>query len=617
MLTAPFASKLGTTLGAALDGVIYGTLPKVAPPSALSEAHLSPFTKVYRGNADASGGVAWSDVTTAANNDTASDVALFDTVTPVKDMLCVELSSGDVVGGISLLVSVAAVLTGAPAAEVRYRTASGWAIATGIVTPSLTSTGLKTVTFANIKYTDVTPTDSVLDPFGGAQQRCLYLLFTGITAVTTAPSFTRVWKNISHATAHKSTNYTAAVAQGANPDFTALQSVILPITGDLTLMGFDSPVVRLHPTIYRPTAAGLGAREWVYSKADGTFAALPAANISDPSTLFGAALGTQSVQAVDLTSTYAAASWGNSGGISSNTLPSGADGYLEFTVGTNAVLPAFIGFSAVTTGSNNYSDIRYAAHVGAGGNALLQAFYLGVLQTSASIACVSGDVVQVRKLGTAMSVWKNGELMHAFTALMDLSPLYVDTSFISSSIVRNLALFNTSTGVPVAIPITWLSNTAVTVSAPSAVLFTKPTTHQINVAPPADWGKSSMTDTADVVHERYWLGWRYTGNTAAPVLPVNFTVRGQPIAGGDGIPSPEAATYTSITVACRETSAAAETLAVVNTTTGKIASVTVPANTAIATAAVSFPVAKEDDLVLVHVAGSGTAALGDGAVFLS
>lgn len=617
MFGIPFASKLGAALGAALDGIIYGALPKITPPSALSEAHLSPFTSVYRGNVGSTGNVSWDDVTTAANNDTTGDVSLFDTTAPSSDKICVALSAGDVVGGISLLASIAAVLTGTPVASVQYRTASGWASATAVVTPSLTSTGLKTVTFADIKYTDIVDTDDVRDPINNPQQRCIFMQFTGITAVTTAPAFTRVWKKISHATSHKATNYTAAVTQGANPDFSAMQSVILPITGDLTLMGFDSPVVRLHPKIYRPTAAALGAREWVYSKADGTFAALPAANIDDPSSKFGAALGTQSVQAVDLTSTYAAASWGNSGGVSSNTLPSGADGYLEFTVGTNAALPAFIGFSAVTTGGNGYADIRYAAHVGAGGNALIQAFYLGVLKTTASIACVAGDVVQVRKRGTTMSVWKNGELVHTFADLTDLSPLYIDTSFISNSIVRNLALFNTTTGVPVAIPITWLSNTAVTVSAPTAVLFTKPTTHQININPPADWGTAGMTDTGDVVHERYWIGWRYTGDTTAPVLPVNFTVAGQPVAGGEGIPAPETGNYTSITVACRETSPAAETVAVVNATTGKIASVIVPANTAIATAVVSLPVAKGDDIVLVHVSGSSTGVLGDGAVFLS
>lgn len=110
----PFANPLGPQNGPAADGVIFGVLPQVPAATALSQIHLAPFTKVLRGNADASGSVTWSNVTTAANNDTAGDVSLFDTINPTADRLCIELSADDEIDGVSLLLSTAAVVSPAP-----------------------------------------------------------------------------------------------------------------------------------------------------------------------------------------------------------------------------------------------------------------------------------------------------------------------------------------------------------------------------------------------------------------------------------------------------------------------------------------------------------------------
>lgn len=248
-LTIPFANALGPTNGPAGDGVIYGVAPQVAPVTALSQVHLVPFTKVYRGNADAAGAVTFSNVTTAANNDAVGDVSLFDAVNPTADRLCIELSAGDTINGISLLISTAAVLTGTPVADVYYRTASGWQSAAAIVTPLLTSTGLKKISFTAIGYDDISPIDDLIDARNGAQLRCLFVQFSGITAVTTAPLFSRVFKNIQNTAGHKSENSTSLVAQGASPDFSGAQASVLPITGDLTLFGWDEKPLRLFPTL--------------------------------------------------------------------------------------------------------------------------------------------------------------------------------------------------------------------------------------------------------------------------------------------------------------------------------------------------------------------------------
>lgn len=666
MITVPFSAKLGTTLGAAFDGVVYGALPKIAPASALSEAHLAPLTSVYRGNADASGGINWTDVTAAANNDAAGDVSLFDATNPTKDMLCVELSAGDAIEGISLLVSTAAALTGTPVAEVRYRTATGWGTATGIVTPLLTSTGLKAVVFNKINYADIALTDSVLDPFAGTQQRCLYLRFLGITAVTTAPVFTRVWKNISHTAAHKAANYTAVVAQGASPDFSALQSAILPVANDLTVMGFDAPIVRLLPTIYRPTAAGLGAREWVYSKADGTWAAMLAASISDPSALLsiaGTASGTPwdavvSVAGVqeffepDALPAGELTTWADGAGTANSLTQAtqtsrptvvanayngqstvrfdGTGDWLGLPTNRTDVRAVFaVVREDVAAGNVKFlfgDDVTYhfhrdqnatkymvggAAHANVrGGTARINGAVVDMMATPypTTLGIVSFETtgnVEIGNLGNDRNIanrnWQ-GDICEVI--ILNAVPSQANRESIEGYLAWKYGL---QASLPASHPYRYVAEGTV------------PMPHQININPPDDWGKSSMTDTADVVHDRYWIGWRYTSNTTTPALPVNFTVRAQPVTGSgvEGIPAPEGATYTSLTVVCRETSPAAETLLLINGTTGKTAAVTVPANAAIATAAASLTAAKGDDIVMVHAAGSSTAAIGDGAVFLS
>lgn len=660
MITIPFANRLGPRGGPAADGVIYGIVPQVAPISVLSQVQMAQSTSVLRGNADAAGSVTWSDITAAANNDTVGDVALFDTANPTADMLCIALSTGDEINGISLLVSTAGALAGTPAAEVRYRTSSGWATATAIATPLLTSAGLKRVTFGTIKFADVAPTDNVLDPFSGPQQRCLFLRFTGITGVTTAPLFTRVWKN--QAIAGKAVNYTAPLAQGASPDFSTLQSVIIPVTGDLTLFGFDERFVRLFPTIYRPTAAGLGAREWVYSKSDGTFAALPAANLNDPSARFSSPLvGLAAARAVDFPNTAAsridvatAPAITGSFSISVWLYKTGAG------IGTNATIVdvgnhlANTGFGLWFEPSSGKLAVRLRQdynHYRTGTALTLNTWthvvvtwddatdtvriYLdGVLKDTETGRSANPTAAASMRFGD-----REGTFNERYTGRMDELQIY--NTVLSQSDISGLWNYGKGlqgTGTETGLVAAWhfdetsgtttnsyagSFNGTLNVATPGATAksdWSAPvTTVHIPIVPPSDWGKASMTDTGDVAHNRYWLGWRYTADTAAPVLPFNATLRGQPVKGTgvSGIPAPETATYTTATIVARDTALADETLLLVNAATGLVVNITVPANTAIHSQTVDLQVTKGDLLLIVQSLGHATVNLGDGAVFLS
>lgn len=620
MLIIPFSNPLGPHSGPAGDGVLYGSLPRMAPVTALSLDHLRTFARVFRGNADAGGALMWSDVTTAANNDASGDVSIFDATNPTADRLCVELSDGDEIEGLSLLVSTAAVLTGVPVADVFYRTASGWASAVAIVTPSMASTGLKRISFLKsqnpdvyLKASDVALIDHLTDPRNQPQMRALFVQFSGITAVTTVPLFTRVYKNIRHSAAHRGQNITSIVSQADNPDFSS-RSTVLPVVQDLFLFGFDELVVRLFQGLYRHGSL-THQREWIYSNANG-FAPLPAARISDPANQFRAALPTQqNVLTHNLTSTYAAGTWGNSG-VGSTTMLQG-DGYVEFKVGPSPSLAGFVGFST-SNPNNNYTSINWGCHVGHGGTAFVSAWVNGAQQGGTTWSIAAGDVLRIERADGVFTLSQNGTVRHTF-AQQSTADVLIDTAFIFSAAIADLHLVRTELGYPVAVPITWGAATALTLAAGTDAKIASAATHQMTVAPPADWAKLSMTDDANVEHNRYWIGLRTTADMSSPAPPENFTLRAQPTkgAGAVGIPAPETATYTQVTVVARELALAASTLLLVNVTTGAVAMIDVPASTAISTATISMAVTRGDQLVLVQPMGHPSVNLGDGALYLS
>ncbi len=611
MFILPFANPLGPRSGPAVDGVIYGALPQVAAASVLRISHLAGLTRVLRGNSDAVGAVTFTDITTAAGNDTPNDVALFDLANPTADRLCIELAATDRITSLKLLISTAAVLTGVPVAQVRYKTVSGWQSATGIVTPSLTAIGLVSVSFNEISAADIALIDDPIDPIANPQTRCLFLQFTGITGVTTAPAFTRAWKSLVHTATTPGTSLTTLLTQGATPNFTG-QGDVLPVTGDALLFGFDEPLLRLIPSLYRAGAAG-HAREWVYSQSAG-LAAIPATRINDPSARLSAALPTVPYTARNLASTLTTGTWGTSGTFSDAGIA--GDGYVEFKHGPTATLAHMMGLSIANDNGDNYTGIDYAWHGGHGGGALCSVWSNGV-QLSGTFALAGGDTLRIERVGTEMRFSQNGVLRWTATAL-PAGTYKIDTTLINSAVVNEIKLVDTSKGYDLPVAFTWVSANLVTQTTTAVQVLTL-ATHEIAVVPPSDWTKLSQMDTGGVAHNRYWIGLRTTADASTPLAPELLTLRGQPVKGANvaGIPAPETASYTKATVVARDVSPSESRLLVLNATTGVSAEAIVPANTAIASTAISLAVTKDDLLLLVQAMGDAAVNVGDGALVLS
>lgn len=666
MLIVPFANPIGPQSGDGGDGVVLGALPRVYQTTGLSQVHLLAFTRVYRGNADASGNVAWSNVTTAANNDAAGDVSLFDATNPTADRMCIDMSPGDAINGISLLVSTAAAgLTGAPAAIVRYKgTDNTWKTAQAVVTPLLTSTGLKKISFTAISYDDVAPTDDLLNPVSNPQARCLFVEFSGISAVTTAPLFSRVFKSILPSAGARGLNLTAITSQGANPDFSAAQDSVLPVAGDLSLFGFDEKPVRLFPTIYRPSDAA-HAKEWCYSRA-ADFVAMPAGSMGDQSALLGTAGVASGV------------SWDGASGVAGvqeffepdalpagelTTWPDGAGAANSLTQATQASRP-----TVVANAYNGQAAVRFD---GADD-------WLGLPINRADVRCVFavvredvaagnvkflfGDDVNYHfhrdqnatkyMIGSGASAFVTGGTARVNGAVVNMQATPYPTtlgivSFETTGNVeignlgndRNIANRNWQGDICEVIILNAVPSQAsresiegylawkygLQASLPSSHPYrhfaqgTTPLPHQVSIVPPADWAKQSMTDTAGTAHNRYWIGLRTTADAANPVLPLNLTIRAQigKGSGSAGVPAPATEVYTRATVAARDPASADSTLVVLNITTGAQAVVVVPSGATVASSAISLPVAKGDEIAVTQPFGHPSVNLADGMLLLA
>lgn len=658
MLVIPFANPIGPNSGPLGDGVLYGSIPQGAPVTALALEHLSQPDKVYRGNADSGGAVTFSDISAAANDDATGDVSIFDATNPTKDSIFVELKEGDEIDGLSFLVSRAAALAGTPVADVYYKTASGWASAQNIVTPLLTGTGLRTISFDPVKYADTIAIDDPIDPRGGAPMRGLFMQFGGITGVTTSPLFTRLWKRRKNSPGNRAANRTAVLAQGNNPDFSSLQSKALPVTGDLLLFGFDRKPIRLFPTLHRPGSTA-HQKEWVYSKLAGSFATLPAARINDPSDRLTAALvglaGARSVEfngdGQDITSAAAPAGIG-AFTISIWVLPTGSPvganitlidagnhaGNNGFGIYVNALLHPSLRIrqdfnhyqSAAVMPLNEWSHLVITYD---GVNTAQ--YYLNGRSKASEMnrTILPTDATNIR-FGR-----REGVSTERFVGRLDEAQIY--NRVLSQSEI--LALYNIGKGVQGVgtengLVAAWhFDETTGSVSASYAGSFdgtitgatvgaaaksdwaATASTHQVPIVPPGDWAKSSLTDRGGTEHSRYWVGFRTTADVADPVLPENFTLRGQPMKGDglQGIPAPETTTYTKATIVARDPSIDQSTLLIINSETGESAEVVVPANSAIATAEISLAVTKGDPIVIAQARGHISVNLADGAIFLS
>lgn len=255
-------------------GLIRSSINKTDPIKGVSAVLVNTSTQVIHGDNDGSG-LKYTDITTAVNNFTENDVALFNTTSPNEDRLCVKMTTNDDIQSIDLLISTAGVYTGTLQAALRYKKASDntWTTTT-FANLDLTTTGVKRI-MGNINYSEIALTDNLLDPVNKPQERCLYVVFQGITAVTTPPFASRLWLHRKDTAIKIYTDFTNLV----KGDYTGTATLqLFPQTGDISLIGFAAPFAKMYALITRPRFASWQTK-LIYSKADGTFADLPTANI--------------------------------------------------------------------------------------------------------------------------------------------------------------------------------------------------------------------------------------------------------------------------------------------------------------------------------------------------
>lgn len=261
-LTPPSADRISV-------GALNATLP-VAVSTAMLTTAASPANALLLFGDNTSGVVQWTDQTAAANSGADNDTVVFNST---GDQYFVELAANDILESLDWFVTTAGVYTGTVTATVAYRDLSGvLQQQTGLVMPSLTSTGLKRLMLAApIDVASVGLADDPRDPTA-TRVKALFVKFLGITAMTTPPLAQRFWKRRTASAPKAVTDVTAVVGTGDKTPFAAF--TVLPLSGDLSLMGTDAKSAAAFTTITRSRSAAL-ASELVYSKGAGQFGTIP------------------------------------------------------------------------------------------------------------------------------------------------------------------------------------------------------------------------------------------------------------------------------------------------------------------------------------------------------
>lgn len=241
----PFSQPLGPTNGPDSDGCIFSRLDYRQAIAVYSSTVISPAPRVFRGNADASGSVSYTDITSALSAIGGSTVTLFDTVNPTADEIWIEVLSTETINGIGFYLSTAGVYTGTAHCEVKYRGTAGWVDVDCTLSDQFRTVGMKYVTFNSIPGSSIVLSDALINPTTAPQLRRVQIKFTGITAVTTAPIFDRV-SRIFPDGARELTDLT-----NPNPDNLADMLVMfgsiesLPMAGDRIMFCFSSPFAKI------------------------------------------------------------------------------------------------------------------------------------------------------------------------------------------------------------------------------------------------------------------------------------------------------------------------------------------------------------------------------------
>ena len=120
---------------------------------------------------------------------------------------------------------------------------------------------------------------------------------------------------------------------------------------------------------------------------------------------------------------------GNSGGVSSNELAAGADGWVESII-TSINVRAVFGLSA-TNPDNDYRSIDYGIHLD---KTLLQAFVIedGSFPVHATVSFAVGDTFRVERTNSTIIYKKNRQVFYTST-LSSTSKLFVDFSMFNKN----------------------------------------------------------------------------------------------------------------------------------------------------------------------------------------
>lgn len=122
------------------------------------------------------------------------------------------------------------------------------------------------------------------------------------------------------------------------------------------------------------------------------------------------------------------------------------DGYVEFQAAADVTLGRLVGLSDVDT-NQDYNTIDYALYLNEGGGQQVYKSENGTLTLLSTY--VEGDVFQVKRVGTAISYWKNG-VQIGTSATPSSGALIVDSSFYNTNaLIQGVKLFDN--GVQVAI----------------------------------------------------------------------------------------------------------------------------------------------------------------------
>lgn len=267
----PFSQPLGKTNGVDSDGCIFSKLSYKKPIAAYTSTVLSPSGRIYRGNADVSGNVSYSDVTTALSIIGGSAVSLFDTVNPTADELWIDIQNTETIDGFCLYVTTAGVYTGTAHCDVRYRNTSGqWTIVDCTLSSQFNTVGMKYINFGtSINGSTVALADALINPVTNPQLRRILIKFTDITAVTTAPLFDRL-SRLLPAASRVLTGLNSYLVDDVNnipASFDTLE--ILPMVGDRTMFCFNMPFAKTKINLKR--ARITANAKVVYSKGNNQY----------------------------------------------------------------------------------------------------------------------------------------------------------------------------------------------------------------------------------------------------------------------------------------------------------------------------------------------------------